>query len=820
MKLQSTRNYGFVHTSAEVLQQLRFILGQADVPEDIRRLTFRQNTSAGFFDKTFQPADFYLVEISSRKLLTIDGRPIQINYLGRYFSDFFADRARTRTYWSMAVPEKLAARKEFLKSIAVFNSLPEADQSLLERIQRRSQTDEEIERDMGEISQLIGKDRMVFVTHVNALADDGAPIAQRQALIETVSAAALKLGVPCYEPTALMREFGQDQAMEQGGLDLTHYTESFSSRLCADWFDRYIAPSVGMTAAQAVAADPVAASLPAGERIPAIEACWDSGDLREASRRVHDVLRRHPEQAEHRLLLARMQCELGDYESVIAHLESKAGTADADERPDPLLMRAYFGLGRYDEARYHANALLAEESETPEILRICAVTAEELGEGKAALENWKQLFRLGGNSAESATAALRLLLADGETEAARRWAEEVREALPSHGPSFVALWNDRVKLGDRAALRSLIESADSVDLDEREAFDLVKNASVHGLATPAAMLAIARSVPRSADPQILAWLSHQTSMWHDTGVAALNDGKLLDAADLLQASSTLAPTDVRMIRAKRSLEQRLRQEIRAAFVSKHYEKAGQISDFVQHTGLSFPGFDNYRWRVAEVLGDAPSALGILRKLADEEGASLAARIQLARVALRSSEYVEAIDAYHKILLEHPDDEMRAEAGQQLAKLTGRAIRAARQYLADGNYDRAWQLLERVEMVSPADHDVRQEKKRVLSQLYGGVRALEPESAQTRFELGQMILRLEPQDPVGLKASAVGAMRLRRFDLALTHWGALRERSENTALIDSNIRKCAMWLERENRKKATARVVPETGARALRSGQDG
>ena len=37
-----------------------------------------------------------MVELSSRKLLTIDGHPIQSNYLARYFSEFFADRARTR----------------------------------------------------------------------------------------------------------------------------------------------------------------------------------------------------------------------------------------------------------------------------------------------------------------------------------------------------------------------------------------------------------------------------------------------------------------------------------------------------------------------------------------------------------------------------------------------------------------------------------------------------------------------------------------------------------------------------------------------------
>lgn len=801
LRLQTARNYGFVHTSAEVLQQLHFIRGQIDIPESVRRLIFRRNVPAGFFDKKADPADFYFVEISSRKLLTVDDRPIQINYLGRHFSDFFADRARTRAYWSMAKPEKLAARREMLKDDAVFKSLPKIDRELLECILRHDQTDEEIRKDMAEIAALIGKDKLVFITHVNALTEEGTPILRRQALIETVSAGALALGVPCYDPTVLMREFGQTQAMERGGLDLTHYTESFSTRLCADWFDRYIAPHVGAATVRAASGNPTVAALAAGDRVPAIEALWERGDLCEASRRVRSVLRRHPDQPEYRLLLARMQCALGDYESVVAQLGAK--DPGEGETPDPLLMRAYFGLGRYEEARHHANALLAEESETSEILHVCAVAAEKLGDDETALDSWKQLFRMAGNSVEAATAALRLLSAHGDPAAARRWADEVRCVLPSHGPSFAVLWHDGIKAGDRTGLLALAGGADAVDLDEHAAFELVKGAAVRNLATPAAALAIARAVPHSQDPQILAWLSHQASTWRDAGLAAINDGRLLEAADLIQAGSRLAPTDAQLVRARRTLEQRLRQKIRAAFVAKAYDEAGQIADFAHQVGLNFPGLDGYRWRIAEVRGDSAGALNILRRLADDEGASLAARVQLARVALRSGAYVAAIDAYHKILQEHPDDKVRAEARQRLDQLAGRAVRAARRALAADHYDEAWQLLDRAALIRVEGQEIQREKKRVLARLYSKIRALRPDDSQTRSELGQTILRLDSQDPVGLKAAAVGAMRLHHFDQALVHWGALRETTENPTLIDSNIRKCTLWLERENRKQHPA-----------------
>src|SRR3546814_19774317 len=39
--LQLGRNYGFVHTTAEALQQARFMFGQADIPADVKRLIFR-----------------------------------------------------------------------------------------------------------------------------------------------------------------------------------------------------------------------------------------------------------------------------------------------------------------------------------------------------------------------------------------------------------------------------------------------------------------------------------------------------------------------------------------------------------------------------------------------------------------------------------------------------------------------------------------------------------------------------------------------------------------------------------------------------------
>ncbi|MCC3262941.1 hypothetical protein LLE87_32755, partial [Paenibacillus polymyxa] len=63
---------------------------------------------------------------------------------------------------------------------------------------------------------------------------------QRQQLIAAITAAAQRIGVPCYDPTPLMNKIGQAEAMEDGGLDLTHYTPVFAERLYTDWFKNFI----------------------------------------------------------------------------------------------------------------------------------------------------------------------------------------------------------------------------------------------------------------------------------------------------------------------------------------------------------------------------------------------------------------------------------------------------------------------------------------------------------------------------------------------------------------------------------------------------
>ncbi|WP_241052218.1 hypothetical protein [Achromobacter xylosoxidans] len=799
IKQQLGRNYGFVHTSAEALQQARFMFGQAEIPTDVQRVIFRPSNGEQARRGTHKPADLYMVELSSRKLLTVAGYPIQSNYLVRYFSEFFADRARTRAFWSQASDERLAERRAWLDQDPVFKSLSADNRDLLARIVKREQTDDEIEQQMRELVDLLGRDKVVFVTHVNAVTPDNVPIEQRAQLIAAVTASAQRIGVPCYDPTPLMNKIGQADAMEDGGLDLTHYTPLFAERLYTEWFKTFVRPRMSASTPQVAVP-----KLGAEESAERIEKIWDAGELREASRRLRDVLRRHPGLPDHTLLFARIQEELGDYEGSLALLGSADGTLATGSKAEQILMRNHFKLGRYDLAHSLAVGLLGDEIETPEIVRIAAISAGHLGFVDEALGNWKQLFRISApqdaTATEAADTVLSLLQAGSDMDATLRWVHEVRAAIPSHGRSFAMLWRDRLIAGDRAGLRAL--ASESPTLKDVEALELVKEATWRGCIMAAAALAVSCKLADSEQKDISAWLRAQSTAWAEEGAQALEEGRLRDAAERICAHRLLNPDALAGVRAMRAFERAMRLGVRAALVAGNHKEVIDLTDIALDTAVEFPELHAMRGRAADALGDKQTAMRHLEQAAANESAPFSTQLHFARVAFNGGWFGEAIDAY-KMVLAHAsaDQSAKDEAERQLGRLGPRAIRGAREILSAGDPKAAWNLLERVAQSWPQMTEVDHEKRRILAVLYAESRALDSSSTTERLALGERILQLVPDDPIGLRLAAVGAMRLHRFEQALPYWRALQERSDNPAQYDHYIQRCLVWIDKANRRKA-------------------
>ncbi|MNT09046.1 hypothetical protein D3C72_1438100 [compost metagenome] len=177
-------------------------------------------------------------------------------------------------------------------------------------------------------------------------------------------------------------------------------------------------------------------------------------------------------------------------------------------------------------------------------------------------------------------------------------------------------------------------------------------------------------------------------------------------------------------------------------------------------------------------------------------------MHFARVAFNGGWFGEAIDAYKGVQAHSSADQnARDEAERQLGRLVPRAIRGARQILSQGDHQAAWNLLDRVAQSWPGMPEVDHEKRRILAYLYAEARALESSSTTERLALGERIVNLVPDDPIGLRLAAVGAMRLHRFEQALPYWKKLQERSENPAQFDHYIERCQVWIEKINRRKA-------------------
>ena len=87
--------YGYCHTSAEAVQMARHLVGEKAIPQGIWPLVSKSECRPDPHD----PSDAYVVEISSAKSITLDGSPIQLNYLAGAYPAIFEDREVARQYW-------------------------------------------------------------------------------------------------------------------------------------------------------------------------------------------------------------------------------------------------------------------------------------------------------------------------------------------------------------------------------------------------------------------------------------------------------------------------------------------------------------------------------------------------------------------------------------------------------------------------------------------------------------------------------------------------------------------------------------------------
>ena len=404
--------YGLVHSAFEALQMVRYLQGEKTF--DPRSYPTLLNPgvlpeSIGNADRT--PSDLYLIEISSAKKITSLGDAHQINYLYRAIPELFSQKTLVSRFWSLARQDERAPLHEFLDSLPVFREMSDDNKALLRDMRMEIESEEEIAAQMVEMVERLGRDKILFVTHVNAITAESRIIADRDRLITTVKKVAGQLGADCYDPTDAMFSVGQEIALARGGTDLSHYTAAFADLVFFELFRKYIGPRFGL----AGAIDEQAISAQIDEEIVAgrIGSLIDK-DPALAAAELDAALRKMPEASSLAEMKGRLLFAAGKNEEarpILAALAARDALSSDGLRD---LLDLAVASRDWDTALPLVERLLADEIDSHRAFVLGAATFEALGDKARAADSLQRAYLADRQDLASGLRALELLLELGE----------------------------------------------------------------------------------------------------------------------------------------------------------------------------------------------------------------------------------------------------------------------------------------------------------------------------------------------------------------------------------------------------------------------
>ena len=241
-EIDFNRNYGFCHSSAEAVQQLKYIDGQLELEPEIWPLIARGKDQKQIEAQRKGDVDLFIVEMSSAKVLKIGDSCVQLNYLRNEYDAFFSDFDRARHFWAVNKTGDQAKIDIYLKERWSDGPNQLEDTGVLRRIRMSVVDEARLRQDVQWIMNSVPN--VMFVTHVNAVRPDQKTIASRENFIKTVVHVVREEGGLVYDPTSSMQEFGQTTAIEDYSDSLAHFTPEFCYHFFMDWYNLAIEPAI------------------------------------------------------------------------------------------------------------------------------------------------------------------------------------------------------------------------------------------------------------------------------------------------------------------------------------------------------------------------------------------------------------------------------------------------------------------------------------------------------------------------------------------------------------------------------------------------
>jgi hypothetical protein len=198
----------YTHSTKEVLQQIKFLLGEITIPTPFDRLCFRtgicENRSIVYdsnFTNLFSDSTVCIIEICSDKKYMYDNFYLHHLCVDKRFS-----------YYNKNTPTNILDGYKCIK-----------------------QTYSEIENDILEIKKLLEPRKIVFVTHYNSIMN-GNYIESRNNLITVLAEICEKYSIPVIKPSEVLKDYKQEEVMSD---DLGHYTQFGISKF-TDYLNNYL----------------------------------------------------------------------------------------------------------------------------------------------------------------------------------------------------------------------------------------------------------------------------------------------------------------------------------------------------------------------------------------------------------------------------------------------------------------------------------------------------------------------------------------------------------------------------------------------------
>ncbi len=232
--------YGYSHSSTELRQHLTHLLNGTRPPAHLMPVISPVTGSEAKAGTLHSRSDYYVFELSSAKRISVEGHPVQLNYLNRHFRDFFSDTARTRAFWACAKDKNTRKMTAFLKDLPEYRSRTSSDQDILRKVVIDTTTPDQLRLDIDAIKSTVPEH--LFVTHFDAVTKDGTPLKARADYLAMAREALNECGANWFDPSPGVAAFGQGLALEDDLGSLSHFSHSFEQYLSANWWDRFIAP--------------------------------------------------------------------------------------------------------------------------------------------------------------------------------------------------------------------------------------------------------------------------------------------------------------------------------------------------------------------------------------------------------------------------------------------------------------------------------------------------------------------------------------------------------------------------------------------------